>query len=489
MAVMPQPKSPAVAIARVLRRLGLSQGRGKDFRVKGFYRGGERLHTFVVLYTRGAHETVAAQADAIEQAPELGGFAFTVSVRYSGGRPVTSIRNGACERVREQPPAPADAGEGADTAEPADGTGSLETAPVTSWRERWRREEQAKELGWSAQHAEAVRRAAAGELVRDADGIARRITRPGRAGARVAAGRISALEGAGFLATVAAADGSCRIEATADGLRALLVWDSEQPAPVAYSRKQERMPLRPLLYGQEWRRRRDEFLAEEKRRRIEREKWWAEWEVRRAEEEREERRWKAWAAVEGVRYTWRKRPRGWVPTDEQVRLHALDPDVVAELRAEAAQLAAEEAEAAVEPAGADTEPEEDADEELASDEEDDGGGELWDGVPGIIAGPGVVLPGMHVEFLPEHRPGPRTRHAFAGEIVSVGATHVRWRPYAWHQDLRTPLEQMRINAVMHVNQAEDVRRSNAALAAGRALPQWPEWCRWSLARHLRHAAR
>ncbi|MFF4205541.1 hypothetical protein ACFYZ8_33385 [Streptomyces sp. NPDC001668] len=484
-AVMPQPKTPSVAIARVLRRLGLAQGRGKDFRVTGFYRGSERLHTFVVLYTRAAQETVAAHADAIEQAPELGGFAFTVSVRYSGGHPVTSIRNGACERVREQPPAPADAKETADAAESDE---AVETAPVVDWRERWRREEQAKELGWSAQHAEAVRRAAAGELVRDADGTPRRITRAGRAGARVAAGRISALEGAGFLATVKAADGSRRIEATADGLRALLVWDAEQPEPVTRSRRQECMPLRPLLYGQEWRQRRDEFLAEEERRRIEREKWWAEWEIRRAEEEREERRWKAWAAVEGVRYTWRKRPRGWVPTDEQVRLHGLDLEVVAELRAEAAQLAAEEAEAAREAAGADAESEEAGDAGPASVQEDDGDGELWDGVPDIIAGPGVVVPGMHVQFLPEHRPGPRTRHAFAGEIVSVGTTHVRWRPYTWHQDVRTPLEHMRINAVMHVNQTEDVRRNAAALNAGRALPGWPEWCRWSLARHLQHAA-
>ncbi|MDO0939288.1 hypothetical protein QQY66_49180 [Streptomyces sp. DG2A-72] len=113
--------------------------------------------------------------------------------------------------------------------------------------------------------------------------------------------------------------------------------------------------------------------------------------------------------------------------------------------------------------------------------------ELWDGKPGITAGPGVVKPGIHVEYLPAFRPGPRTRHCHSGVIVSVGPKCVRWRPSKWHEDVRTPLGEMRINPVMHVNHAEDVKRNITALNAGKPLPGWPEWCKWSLARHLEHA--
>ncbi|MFG3415833.1 DUF6884 domain-containing protein [Streptomyces althioticus] len=115
-------------------------------------------------------------------------------------------------------------------------------------------------------------------------------------------------------------------------------------------------------------------------------------------------------------------------------------------------------------------------------------GELWDGVPGIAAGPGVVQPGMHIEYLPEYRPGARSRHAHGGVIVRVGTTHVRWRPYAWHQDLRTPLAHMRIDAGRHLNQREESRRWTAAREAGEPLPQAPEWTTWSLAEHLAHAS-
>ena len=115
-------------------------------------------------------------------------------------------------------------------------------------------------------------------------------------------------------------------------------------------------------------------------------------------------------------------------------------------------------------------------------------GELWDGVPGIVAGPGVVQPGMHIEYLPEYRSGARSRHAHGGVIVRVGTTHVRWRPYAWHQDLRTPLAHMRIDAGRHLNQREESRRWTAAREAGELLPQAPEWTTWSLAEHLAHAS-
>ncbi|MGC5000587.1 DUF6884 domain-containing protein [Streptomyces sp. DT195] len=114
-------------------------------------------------------------------------------------------------------------------------------------------------------------------------------------------------------------------------------------------------------------------------------------------------------------------------------------------------------------------------------------GELWNGVPGIVAGPGVVKSGMHVEYLPGYAPGARTRHSHGGVITSVGTTNVRWRPYKWHQDVRTPLEHMRIDAGMHLNHREDSRRFSAARDAGQPPPQTPAWVTWSLAEHLAHA--
>ncbi|PVC80376.1 hypothetical protein DBP19_36605 [Streptomyces sp. CS090A] len=110
--------------------------------------------------------------------------------------------------------------------------------------------------------------------------------------------------------------------------------------------------------------------------------------------------------------------------------------------------------------------------------------ELWNGVPGIVAGPGVVEPGMHVQYLPPYWPGPRTRHSGSGVIVGVGPSNVRWRPAGWHQDVHTPLGHMHIYSTMHLNQAEDVRRMSAALKAGQPLPRHPQWVRWSLAEHL-----
>lgn len=109
MAVTPTAKTPSIAIARALRRLGLTQGKGKDFKVEGEYnKAGERVATYVLTLTGHADETVAARADDIERwASEDGGWSFTVNVRYSDkGRPHCTISNGAVERVREEPPAP-----------------------------------------------------------------------------------------------------------------------------------------------------------------------------------------------------------------------------------------------------------------------------------------------------------------------------------------------------------------------------------------------
>jgi hypothetical protein len=115
MATTPPAKTPSIAIARALRRLGLTQGKGKDFRVEGEYnKAGERVRTYALLLTGHADETVAARADDIERwVSEDGNWAVTVNVRYSdAGRPHCTISNGAVEKVREEPPAPP-------TAEPA----------------------------------------------------------------------------------------------------------------------------------------------------------------------------------------------------------------------------------------------------------------------------------------------------------------------------------------------------------------------------------
>lgn len=109
MATTPAAKTPSIALARALRRLGLTQGKGKDFRVDGDYnKAGERVRTYALLLTAHADETVAARADDIERwISEDGGWSFTVNVRYSDtGRPHCTISNGAVEKVREEPPAP-----------------------------------------------------------------------------------------------------------------------------------------------------------------------------------------------------------------------------------------------------------------------------------------------------------------------------------------------------------------------------------------------
>ncbi|MCX4609441.1 DUF3560 domain-containing protein [Streptomyces mirabilis] len=109
MATTPPAKSPSIAIARALRRLGLTQGKGKDFRVDGDYNSaGERTRTYALLLTRHADETVAAHPDDIERwVSEDGGWSFTVNVRYHGKpRPFCTVTNGVVEKIREEPPAP-----------------------------------------------------------------------------------------------------------------------------------------------------------------------------------------------------------------------------------------------------------------------------------------------------------------------------------------------------------------------------------------------
>jgi hypothetical protein len=65
-----------VAIARVLRDLGLTQGRGCDFRVTGECVNGERRSTYALALTRHADEVITGQADDIERRAEAGPFPF-----------------------------------------------------------------------------------------------------------------------------------------------------------------------------------------------------------------------------------------------------------------------------------------------------------------------------------------------------------------------------------------------------------------------------
>ncbi|WP_086859784.1 hypothetical protein [Streptomyces milbemycinicus] len=182
--------SPTVAIARVLRRLGLVQGRRGDFRVTGFYRNGERDHTYVVLYSRHAEEVCAAHADEIEQTVEAdGGWCFRVSVRYlNGSRPTVSIAN-AGERIREAQPAAAALEEAAQP-EPAGEPEPVEdsepvtepTPPVEDPPDLRLQREQAAALDWSAGQADLVFAAEAGLLYRNFDGSLRRQDLPGGPG-------------------------------------------------------------------------------------------------------------------------------------------------------------------------------------------------------------------------------------------------------------------------------------------------------------------
>lgn len=108
-----QASTPAVAIARVLRGIGLKQGPGKDFRVMGNYRTGryadgtrfkERTGTYVTLYTRRAEDTVAANADIIERAANNTGWRFHVNIYYGTRTTPQCLIGNEGTRVRETPP-------------------------------------------------------------------------------------------------------------------------------------------------------------------------------------------------------------------------------------------------------------------------------------------------------------------------------------------------------------------------------------------------
>jgi len=107
LAAEPAPKTPTVALARALRRIGLAQG--EDFRITGNYRRGERLSTFALVRSRRAHGLVAEHADRIEAELAAGPFGFTVSVYDFNGHPHALVTNAPVERVRESAPVAAEA--------------------------------------------------------------------------------------------------------------------------------------------------------------------------------------------------------------------------------------------------------------------------------------------------------------------------------------------------------------------------------------------
>ncbi|MFI0934617.1 hypothetical protein ACH4RG_23205 [Streptomyces sp. NPDC021019] len=400
MAIVPAPKTPTVAVARELRRLGLQQGPAKDFRITGHMVDGERDHTYVLLLTAEARQIVADRADELEAALAAGPFPFKVSVRYHGSdRPMPSIHNGREERIRDEKPTvapavdtdtPADAPAvdsapdvetpaadapaveeaapaAVDTAAPApadtDVDQDADTAatpeqpaqPVVDYSETYKQQCQANALVWSTKQAAHVRAATIGHLYRDdfSDSFRWSSDRT-KTGRRVSGSFLAPLQNAGFLLLGdTGADGRRLVEATPDGHRAILVWDAHQPEPTERNHKQERMPLNPLMWGEEAARRTAAFQADEDRRRVERDAWWAGHQEHRTAEDREGKLRAAWAKVEGIRNPCSKRPAGWTPTNDQATEHSLAPDVVAALRLEAVALitAATETAAAAAAAG------------------------------------------------------------------------------------------------------------------------------------------
>lgn len=326
MTLVPPPRTPSVAVARVLRDLGLTQGPGKDFRVEGAYRGGERVGTWVSALTRHADETIAARADEIERRLAVGPFPFRVSVYYEGKpRPHTIIANHG-ERVRQEPPPGTGRAAVLEVAAPP--------APAEDPKERALQRRQAKALGWSNGQADIMAAAAAGRLYCYPNGSLRDVAVPGQPGRTVADRRVHQLVTVG-LVVEGEPDGSGRrpVRVTGDGRRALMVWKRWCPVPRTQE-EEEKWALRPLIGGEQagrWARR---ARAEEAARREHTEAFAAAAERQRAWDDREGRMRAAWARVEGIRNPCARRPAGWVPTGEQAAEHRLDPAVLEELRAD-----------------------------------------------------------------------------------------------------------------------------------------------------------
>ncbi|MCX4550568.1 MULTISPECIES: hypothetical protein [unclassified Streptomyces] len=339
------PKTPTVAIARILRGLGLAQG--GDFRVTGDYRNGERIGTFVLTLSHHADETVVANADEIERLAGEGPFPFRVSVRYpSGDRPMTGVANYG-SRVRETPPAPPQPTAPEPTPEPTvpEPAPAPELPPADSVaskflegaRERAWGRQRARALGWSTAQADLMAAAAAIQLQYRQDGVLRHFPRPGYAGQPVTEGRLTPLVNAGLLViSEPFGPGHKRVSVTADGRDALHLWRVYRPTPVMKGPRMDREALRPLLCG-ELATSQSAAADEQYRQRLaEREVMHAAMDELHAWEDRDERLWNVWARVQDITHRLgRSRPVGWVPTDEEIEKHRIDPDLVAKLRAEA----------------------------------------------------------------------------------------------------------------------------------------------------------
>ncbi|MFJ7592512.1 hypothetical protein ACIQZO_35105 [Streptomyces sp. NPDC097617] len=338
------PRTPTVAIARILRGLGLVQG--DNFRVTGDYRNGEHIGTFVLPLTRHSDETIAAYADEIERLSSEGPLPFRVSVRYpSGDRPMTGVANYGA-RIREEPPAPAapttpEPIPEPEAAEPEPApelppAGSVASKFLEGARERAWARARANKLGWSTAQADLMAAAAAVQLQYRQDGVLRYFPRPGYAGQPVAEGRLTPLVNAGFLAiSEPFGTGYKRVSVTADGREALHLWRVYRPTPGHEGPRMDREALHPLLGG-ELATSQSAAADEQHRHRLaRREVMYAAMEELHAWEARDERLWNVWARVQGITHRLgRSRPVGWVPTDEEIEAHRIDPGLVAELRAE-----------------------------------------------------------------------------------------------------------------------------------------------------------
>ncbi|MFI2434685.1 DUF3560 domain-containing protein [Streptomyces sp. NPDC018693] len=196
--------------------------------------------------------------------------------------------------------------------------------------------EQAAALGWSAGQAEFVIAAAAGRLYLHRFGSLYCRDIPGTAGRLVSIHRLSPLQKAGFV-TVGAADSNQErpVLVTVDGRRAVAVWKRWKPRPVEKNREEECERLRPLLHGVQARRLAEQAVEEEKKRKARHQAFQEAHERLIAWEDRQDRMWKAWATVHDITFRLQRLPAGWVPTEEEIEAHRLDPNVVAELRAEA----------------------------------------------------------------------------------------------------------------------------------------------------------
>ncbi|MGY3199756.1 DUF3560 domain-containing protein [Streptomyces sp. TE5632] len=234
-------------------------------------------------------------------------------------------------------PAAADAEQAADEQPEEAGPVDEPAPPAEDPQEERLQRRQAKALHWSAGHADLAVAAAAGRLYWRTDGELRVQDLPGTAGRAVSIHRLSPLVKAGFL-TVGNADqlGRRPVRVTADGRRAVMVWKRWRPKPVEMNREEECQKLPPLLGGEQARRLAEQAAAEEAKRKAASKEFQEAHARLMAWEDSQDRMWAAWAKVHDVHYRLQRRPAGWVPTEEEIERHRLDPEVVAELRADAA---------------------------------------------------------------------------------------------------------------------------------------------------------